>query len=400
MTSICSLVILLYGTGATILLIPTDDRLIKLKEDPTVEKLLTVLFIIMVFMMAFCIVKINKSKIIITHDNIQLIGVFKNTELKFYDIEGFNTTSVSKFPFLKFLGIESKTKGKKAIVITNLFENFEEIKSQLRSKVMDLDAEKTKAFEAIVEEEKKKILSNQDFGFSVQDRKNKLKRAEIISKLLMVFTAVLGIWVFFYPKPYKYAIIACISLPIISLVVVQLFRGLIKVNDRDNSAYPSAAFGIIFPGLLLFLRVVTDFSICDYSNAWLPAMAITIVFMGMIIMVSREFSFDCFKSICKILGFTTLIFAYGYSSLISLNCVFDESKPLIYETRIVDKKINGGKYRTYDLYLSPWGAKTEIQKVSIDKDFYHQLNYGEEMSIYQFKGKFDIPWLVVDYARN
>jgi hypothetical protein len=206
---------------------------------------------------------------------------------------------------------------------------------------------------------------------------------------------------FFFPRPYQYAILTCILLPFLTLLVIKYWKGLIRLDAEEGSAYPSAPVSITFPGLILSMRAMLDFSIDDYSKLWIPVTITAAVFTAAILMIENKgLSFKKGKTYLMILGFLMFTFAYGYGTVVTLNCSFDDSTPQLFSTTIVNKeKTKSRKYRTYDLYLSPWGKKTEIEKVSIDEDFYNQLQEGDEVSVYLFKGKLNIPWLIVGQAR-
>jgi hypothetical protein len=394
---LASLVIIIYG-GMTIVILIFPNLIPEDPNDPN-PKWLPLLFLVMIGIMVLAIITIKKSKIIITDKAITSIGLFGKRELSFNEIKGFNVAKNPQFPRLEHITIEPTDKSKKCILFTNMIEDSSNIKSFLNAKFTDSDLEKKQAFEKIIQDEKEEILVNEDFGFSVKEREEKLKKARLISKILIGAGVVVTVWTIFFPNPYKYAVIACITLPIITLLVIKYWKGLIRVEGAKNSTYPNASFAIIMPGNALLLRVCLDFSIDDYSNIWIPAITIAITLTGIKIILSRHLSFKKGKDLFDIFGFILFSFIYGYSAVVSTNCTFDKSKPQLFYTAIDHKKINGGKYRSYDLYLSPWGIKTEIQKVSIDEDLYNQLHEGDEAAVYVFKGKFNVPWLVVGQAR-
>ncbi|MBF4506201.1 hypothetical protein IRZ83_05920 [Flavobacterium sp. JLP] len=396
--SICSFTSLFYGIFGIILLLPAELAPFQNNEEPLVNNLLAVLFLFVVPCMVFLIFKTYKTRIVITQDSFQLIGVFKKKELKFKDIKGFEVSTNPKLNLQKFLGVESKTKGEKAIVVSNLFEKFDEIRSQLSFKVADLNAEKIKVIEEKITQEKNEILKNTNFGFTIEEREDKLKKAQLFAKLLNGVTAVVIAWLFFYPRPYKYLVITCVCLPLIGLLTVKLSKGLIKVDAEKESVYPTAVFPLMFPGMILFLRGIIDFSIDDYSNIWLPAILISVIFVGVIIALSKKKTVKKAKDYFEIVSYVVFGFIYGYSTVVATNCVFDNSKPEIFASEVLSKSISGGsKGKFYNLNLSSWGKNKEAKKITVESDLYNNVQVGDEVSVYRFKGRFDIPWVVVDY---
>lgn len=248
---------------------------------------------------------------------------------------------------------------------------------------------------------KQGILSNEEFGISSEEREDKLKKAHLTAKILNGLGIIVALWVFFFPRPYQYAIITCISLPLIVLLVIKYWKGLIRLDAEKGSAYPSAPVPIMLPGLILSMRAMLDFSIDDYSKLYVPVIVIAVIFTTVLTMIiNKEKPNTKAKYFVTILSFLMFAFAYGYGAVVTSNCAFDTSSPQMFSTTIINKKkTESRKFDSYDLYISPWGIKTEIQKVSINKDLYNQLQEGDEAAVYVFKGKFDIPWIVVDRAR-
>ncbi|KAF2339222.1 hypothetical protein [Flavobacterium tistrianum] len=396
---LASLVIFIYGGFLIALIIPPFNKTIKEMQDSMPGLWLPALFLVMIVLMIVSIISIKKRKVIITEESIISITLFGKKELKFIEIKCFNIFKNPKIP-MEHIGIAPLDSTKKNITLSNLFENSEELKSVLRSKIVDLNAEELKAMLEKREKEHKEILTNNDFGFTIEEREDKLKKARLFAKVVNSITSIVCVWLFFYPKPYHYAIITCISLPIIGILSVKFWKGLIKIDSEKESAYPMVAFPIVFPGVILTLRVMLDFSIDDYSNIWIPAILIALVYAAIVISCSKQMSFNNAKGYFSILSYVVFGFIYGYSAVVALNCTFDESEPLLFDSHVISKEINGGrKTKSYDLKISPWGNKTEIEKVSVDRELYENVEAGNSVLVYQFKGRFDIPWVVVGYGR-
>lgn len=392
---LASLVLLLYAV-MTILVVSPSNEFANSDEE---KLLLPPLFIFMIVLMIVGIIAIAKRKVVITDEAITQIGFFRKRELKLAEIKGVSIGRNPKIPFLEHIVIEPIDRKKKSIVFSNMIEDCSGIKSVLTSRLTDLEREKREAVEKIIEDEKQEILANEEFGVSSEEREEKLKKARLTSYILNGIGVFVCLWIVFFPRPYKYAVIACIALPLITLLAIKFWKGLIRVDGAKNSVYPNVIYALIAPGMALSYGVMLDFSIEDYSNVWIPTVIIAIVFTAVLLLFSKYLSFKKGKDLFTILSFVVFTFAYGFGTVLSTNCLFDKSVPKMFVTEVVNKEINEGKVTRYYLYLSPWGKKAEIEKVSIDSDMYRHLNNGDEVSIYQFKGKFDIPWIVVGYAR-
>jgi hypothetical protein len=354
----------------------------------------------MVILMIVSIISTKKRKIILADKSIISIGLWGKRELKFADIKGFRLDRNPKYPQIKNLIIEPIESKMKSINVGFFLKDMDDLKSSLDSKLKDLDADKSIALEQKYKREEQEILQNNDFGFTIEEREEKLKKAHLFVKVLNGITAIVVVWLFFYPRPYKYAVIACVSLPLIGFLSVKFWKGLIQIDVEKGSVYPTVAFPILFPGLILGLRVMLDFSIEKYSNIWIPAIVISCIYAALVIVSSKKMSFKNAKAYFSILSYVAFGFLYGYSTVVATNCVFDNSEPKVFASEVLGKTINESrKSKTYYLNLSPWGEKTEAEKISVDSDLYNNIHTGDKVSVYQFKGRLDIPWVVVGSGR-
>lgn len=392
--------ILLYGGLALMFSIPSFNSMTAQlnKSANGDESLLAILFLSMVVIMIVAIIATRKNRIEVTDQSIISIGLIKKTELKFDEIKGFNRQRVRinlifSIDYISIIPIS----GKKKIDISSFIENRSHLVTFLNSKITNLDVVEFEVLQKKVEKEYQEILVNNNFGFSIEQRLNKLSKTRLISYILNGVGVFVTLWAIFFPRPYEYAIIICVILPLIILVVIKLSKGLIRVAHSNWSVYPDASYSLFTPGIALYLRAILDFSIDDNSNIWIPAIVITIIFTGILLLFNKHLSFKKGKDLFTICIFLPLIFIYGYGTILTTNCMFDKSEPDMFASEVLEKEIS--EINSYYLKLSPWGDKVEMQKVSVDSKLYNNLQVGEKVSVYRFKGKFNIPWLVVDQAR-
>jgi hypothetical protein len=161
-----------------------------------------------------------KGRFVIDNNRIFSVGAFSNKELMFDEIKGYRITE-------KYILIESNNENKKKIKVSTYFGNTDEIVQWLSDNYPDLDV-------VNVKQEKEEILSNEEFGYTTEEREIKLQKAFKTAKVLNWTGGIIGVWVLFFPKPYEYAIIASAVLPVICLVVVKYFNGLIRINEKKR----------------------------------------------------------------------------------------------------------------------------------------------------------------------
>lgn len=349
--------------------------------DMTLVLILTPISIGMLTLMVFGLIDVYKGRLIIQEDRLVSIGVFKSKNLKFDEIKGYTVNE-------QYIFVEPNTKEKKRIKINQYIGGYNEILLWLSENYLDLN---------IVNEqvEEQEILSNESIGWSKENREEKLSIARKISKIINWLGGLSFAWTLFYPKPYDYAVLSAFIIPIVALIAVKLSRGLIRIDKKDGSAYPSTIFAFIFPSLGLMLRSFLDYDIFDYSNVWIKAVLVSVAFLFILLFNQKEITFKKKQDYLTVSSLIMFLFAYGFGAVIYLNCNLDKSEPQHYTATILDKRISSGKHTRYYLKLTAWGQQKEIDEVSVGKGLYNRVDIDNEINIYFRNGKLEIPWFIV-----
>lgn len=347
----------------------------------TLVLILTPISIGMLTLMVFGLIDVYKCRLIIQEDRLVSNGVFKSKNLKFDEIKGYTVNE-------QYIFVEPNTKEKKRIKISQYIGGYNEILLWLSKNYLDLN---------IVNEqvEELEILNNESIGWSKENREEKLSNARKISKIINWLGGLSFAWTLFYPQPYDYAVLSAFIIPIVALIAVKLSRGLIRIDKKDGSAYPSTIFAFIFPSLGLMLRSLLDYDIFDYSNVWIKAVLVTVAFLFILLFNQKEITFKKKQDYLTVSSLIMFLLAYGFGAVIYLNCNLDKSEPQHYTATILDKRISSGKHTSYYLKLTAWGQQKEIDEVSVGKGLYNRVDIDNEINIYFRNGKLDIPWFIV-----
>jgi hypothetical protein len=347
----------------------------------TLVLILTPISIGMLTLMIFGLIDVYKGRLIIQEDRLVSIGVFKSKNLKFDEIKGYTVNE-------QYIFVEPNTKEKKRIKISQYIGGYNEILLWLSENYLDLN---------IVNEqvEEQEILNNESIGWSKENREEKLSNARKISKIINWLGGLSFAWTLFYPKPYDYAVLSAFIIPIVALIAVKFSRGLIRIDKKDGSAYPSTIYAFIFPSLGLMLRSFLDYDIFDYSNVWIKAVLVSVAFLFILLFNQKEITFKKKQDYLTVSSLIMFLFAYGFGAVIYLNCNLDKSEPQHYTATILDKRISSGKHTSYYLKLTAWGQQKEIDEVSVGKGLYNRVDIDNEINIYFRNGKLEIPWFIV-----
>ncbi|MEO7990599.1 MAG: hypothetical protein ABI663_13720 [Chryseolinea sp.] len=195
---------------------------------------------------------------------------------------------------------------------------------------------------------------------------------------------LIAVWMVAYPEPYWLATTSGMLFPLLYMVIVVLYKGLIRFN--------TSSFAFIACSLVLMIRAVKDFEILDYERLWISVSLLTIFLMASLITLSSEFSFKTKGGLVIILS-SLFIFLYSFGLYTLSNCLFDQSKARTFTTSIANKQItNGTKSTTYHLYLNAWGSKEGKDHVTVTADQYDTSTIGDNVDIELKSGWLGTPW--------
>lgn len=323
----------------------------------------------------------KKGTFIIGDHKLTATGVFGTREMLFNDVKGYRVTD-------KFIFIESTKPRGKQLKVSKYFKDVYEIENWLAERYDDLDKKQA-------EQELEEILNNDEHGWTPEDREKNLKKAKTQSRIINAIGIIVGIWGFFKPEPYGYLVTVAAITPLVAIVAVRVSKGLIRIDERKDSPYPSVTWAILIPSLMLMLRAVLDFELLAYSKVWLYMIMIVASVAALLFVRSKEYPFknaNDFLMACMVMLFVA---AYAFGALITVNGQYDKSEPVTYPVKVLDMRVSSGKSTTYYLKLPPWGPRTEEEEVSVSSDVYASTSKGDEVTVYQFQGFFGIPWFYV-----
>lgn len=321
------------------------------------------------------------SCITIDNTSIRYRGLGTNRYYLFTEIKGFRYAD-------KYIFIEPLEAGAKKIKIHQYFERQDELKAWLEENFINLD-------EATIAEEEKEILQNEEFGNDASEREALLIDARRIASWLNGGAIVITLWAFIFPEPYEVVLLVCALLPFAAIFFLWKYKGLIKLNDKEKSAYPNLFTALIFPAGALVVRALIDYDIDDYSNVWKLLVITGSLFSFFIFYIVTQGTDNRSNKAISLLLAAIVGFVYAFGAVICYNCNFDKSKPDVFETAVVRMHINSGKSTSYHLTLAPWGKHADEDDITVSKSLYNQLHEGDKVNLYLKKGSLNIPWVIV-----
>lgn len=330
-------------------------------------------------LLLYALIDVMRARLVIGPDSLSRRYALGTRTLHFSEIKGYRRNQ--NYVFLETIDPHNKT-----IRISRYMESDHQIMGWVNSSFQDLETKEA-------EEEHEEILSDNTLGINRQAREFRLNEAKKITRYANWASVVVCIWLTFFPRPRALVSLVAMTLPIAALLVIYKYRGLIRINGRDNSSYPSIFTASTLPTWALLIRALLDWDILEYQSTWIAMSAATLVLSGLFLVGTKEFSYSKFSDLFAALVLTASMFGYVYGAYVISNCLFDQSAPRQYKVDVVDKKIGSGRTTTYHVVVGPWGQEAEPRKLTVTGSQFNMLKKGDTVVLHLKKGLFGTPWL-------
>lgn len=350
--------------------------------SPTSELLFHFLAILCVGAAIFLTREIKISRFVITMDKIYLESMIYKRSLPFEHIKGWREVEQE-------IHILPKDNSHRKIRVSTYFKGIHEIRYFLAENFPDLDLVEAEA-------QHEEIVSNEEFGITPEARLHRLEQAKKAARYTEWAGWGISGWLFLYPQPYTLSIIAGVLYPFFAIGVCFFYRGLILGDGDKKSGYPSVLTTFIVVCVTLALRAILDINTLDYSDGWILMGVLSAMVFVLYGIPTNAFSYGRKLSVVTLFLLPIFTFAYGFGTITLINAMADESKPSVFVTEVVNKRISKGKSHTYYLELKKWGALSKDEEVSVTHEKYKQTEIGDSVRVHQYRGLLRMPWLELD----
>ena len=324
---------------------------------------------------------IHRTKITITKDRILKTGALKTKKLLLVEAKGYVVEN-------KQTVIRSEHSVNNKIKISEYMERRGELDTWLEENLVNLD-------EKEIEAEEQQILIDEDLGVSKDERLMKLEKARKACRIVNGVATILALWTIIKPEPYDLVVSLAMLYPLAVLIVLYLFKGFIRLDEKQKTAYPNLSTALVLPALGLALRAFLDFDLLSYNAMWIPIIAVTVVLSFVFITSMKKFLQNEGSRMSKIFYIIGFMAVYSYGAVVLLNCIYDNSTTTVYTSEVLDKHTSGGKRTSYYLTLRSWGPVNENEDTDVVSQFYNVVEKGDIVSVYLKKGSLGIPWYYV-----
>lgn len=352
--------------------------------SPVAGLILIPISLAMITLFVVGVVDTHLRRVLIADNEITTISILSRRTLRLHEIRGYTVND-------QYIFVEPLSQERKRIRISKYTGGYAEILLWIDARFTDLD-------EQTAIEEANEIIANNSFGETPEARARKHLFARRIAHTINILSGLVFAWVLFSPKPYEYALITAILTPFIAIGTAKLSNGLIRVDEKKGSVYPSVLYAIIFPALGIMVRGVFDFNIYEYREIWTYVISLSVLMMAFTLFQQKELTFQNKADYVTVLSLGVFFFIYSFGTTIYVNCYYDNAIPQVHTSKVLSKQVSSGNTTTYYLELSPWGEQTEPEQADVSKNLYNEVQVNDDVNVYFYPGRLGISWF--DVSKN
>jgi len=361
-----------FFTGGFCFLIPLFTRSL-----PIWAALFIALFFIILGAGAF--LDTMRTLVIIDEHALSIARLLRTRSALLAEIDGYRKGEKDTF----FIVLKS---GERPIPLPRYLERRKELIEWFEEKYEDIDTRE-------LVKETNILLDNDQFGQTREERASRLAGAKKIDSISTVAGIGLFFWAVIYPKPFETLMYVLLAAPAVGVYITWYYKGLMRLDKKKSSPYPSMLLLILMTILAALLVVIKAYDLYGFDgHAWSFLLGITISAAAVCIAACQQAIAVSGK---KALTYVVIVFLAGlfsFSLLVFSNCHYDRSRPRLYHVEVTRKWIHTGKGTTYHLKLSPWGKYTGEEELSVSKSFYQRVNTRDSVIVALKNGRWGLPW--------
>jgi hypothetical protein len=172
-------------------------------------------------------------------------------------------------------------------------------------------------------------------------------------------------------------------------------------SDKDGDDKYDVADFIDVAAWVILVRVLIDYEFESFYSMIIPGTISCAIILTILFLTHKRIEKSTRN---KWWIYSSLIFnvsLYSYAGTYAANCTYDYSRPVVYETAVLEKRISRSRKRTtYYVKVAPWGHHYDKESISVSRSQYDEINIGESVNIDLKKGLFNIPWYYIERKKE
>lgn len=323
-----------------------------------------------------------RRKVIISSDRIINRSLFTTKEIPLHAIKGRRLQ-------VRLIVLEPSSAEYPRLLIGdyNSLANGGELLEWVTTNFEDLDA-------ADRETAQQQLLQDESLGNSAESRQRLLDRAKTIVPIYNT-AAIITAFICMLNKG-SYSSLLMLLLPLAGIFLLFTHKGLVKFYaESARTIYPVVLWGIMFTSFIMLLDGLFNYNLLGLPHVWLPAVLTTAI-IGTILYKKGIHPAGAPVKTQKLL-IAMVALAYGFGSVIQLNCAFDHSTPTAYKAIVQERFSSSGRSSgQYYLVLAPWGPAHSSTQVQVSRLLYRVSYVGDTVTVRLRHGLLQVPWYWVE----
>ncbi|XHR28175.1 MAG: hypothetical protein ACFUZC_19885 [Chthoniobacteraceae bacterium] len=359
----------------------TYGLLIHFMHSPDEIALWTLIFLGLTLVVGCAILHLRTSRIEVDALELRLVWALRSTAIPFEQIRGFR-----QFHNRHENHIELVMNGGKRQRIGLGFKDAPLFLIYLEKIIPNLDRAEREA-------ELHELFRQECLGRGTPEEKAAtIKRLRRLCRAINLASMGLAAWAYFYPHPYGSVVSTLLAFPLVGLILLRRYEGVIRFYPRARSLFPRIDGAFVFPALALALRAALDWHVLEWGPFW-PPFATILTGGGLFCVVTaRELRRQ--PSAAALFAIVFTFYAFGATG--NLNGLLADSPTLAFPTKVQARHSDEhDRITVYHLTVSPWGDRSKINDVLVSEEVYNRAKPRDTVEIQVRIGKFGIPFYQV-----
>jgi hypothetical protein len=238
------------------------------------------------------------------------------------------------------------------------------------------------------------IAAAPEFGDTPEHRLRHLAFSRKAGRGLNAAAWAVLIWFFYFREHDVVTTAIIVAMPWLAVLLVSATHGLFRLDfDAPRSdAHPNLAVLVIGPALALsFAAVLSDAHFfIGWTRLSVIAAPVTAALALAIFAAERALR----RRALALVGFLGFAMLYAVGASLWGDIRLDRSRPQVFSAEVLHKFVSGGRYRTYNLRLAPWGPQVNAATVIVAHSTYDAIGLGNRACVSLFNGALGFPWFV------
>lgn len=243
---------------------------------------------------------------------------------------------------------------------------------------------------------KDEIESDERLGATAPARHAKLRRLRAQAKIVSFGAWIVAAWIWLWPEPYWLAGLAGTIVPLIAVGISAATNGFYRLDARSEDPRPSIAALFFAPTLALFVRAVIDINGIDFLGPIVTGIVGAAALTLLLLRSDKRLAAQHWWVALLATG----AFLLSLSALLHANVQLDGIRAQVFQVKIEDAYVTGGKVHLSELQLAPWGPFKRSATANVPASFFDTVKQGDVVCVRLYDGALSWRWFeIVHCAR-